>query len=117
MRRVGRPSVGTSRGPLIAIRIDPEVLAGLKCQPRRQATGYQTLISEILAEHSRIFSNPNGTAPDAGAAGSLIVTGNTFSRPIPITLQFGFYQVWVIGRLPSGQLVGTFSDAITLILP
>jgi uncharacterized protein (DUF4415 family) len=46
-RRVGRPSTGRAK-QLIAIRIDPEVLAQLRRLAARQSKPYQTLIHELL---------------------------------------------------------------------
>ena len=66
-------------------------------------------------------SNSNGTAPDpvngfggAGVGAPVAVTG--FSATVPTGTLPGSYQVRVIGRLPNGQFVGRFSDAVTLIL-
>jgi predicted DNA binding CopG/RHH family protein len=38
---------------MIAIRIDPQVLSDIKQEARRQAVAYQTLINDILADHTR----------------------------------------------------------------
>ncbi len=38
---------------LIAIRVDPSVLAAFRKEARRRRVGYQTLINEVLAEHTR----------------------------------------------------------------
>jgi uncharacterized protein (DUF4415 family) len=38
---------------LIAIRVDPSVLESFRQEARRRGVGYQTLINEVLAEHSR----------------------------------------------------------------
>ena len=45
--RVGRPSTGNAKH-LIAIRIDPKLLARLRKQAAKQDMPYQTLIHEIL---------------------------------------------------------------------
>jgi len=49
-RRVGRPSHGAAPKQLIAIRVDPGVLAALRRLAHRQKIGYQTLIQKVLAE-------------------------------------------------------------------
>ncbi len=46
-RRVGRPKTGKAK-QLIAIRIDPRLLARLRRLAARQAKPYQTLIHELL---------------------------------------------------------------------
>lgn len=51
MRRVGRPPLGRAARRLIAIRIDPLVLAAVRREAKRRALGYQSLINEILARH------------------------------------------------------------------
>jgi uncharacterized protein (DUF4415 family) len=51
MRRVGRPPLGTTARRLIAIRIDPQVLAAIRREARRQGRGYQSLINDLLAKH------------------------------------------------------------------
>jgi uncharacterized protein (DUF4415 family) len=53
MRRVGRPPLGTEPRQLIAIRVDPRVLESFRKEARRRRVGYQTLINEVLAEHTR----------------------------------------------------------------
>lgn len=53
MRRVGRPPLGTRARRLIAIRIDPRVLAAVRREAGRKALGYQSLINDILARHVR----------------------------------------------------------------
>jgi len=37
---------------MIAIRLDPEVLARFKAAAKRRNVGYQTLINDVLAEHA-----------------------------------------------------------------
>jgi uncharacterized protein (DUF4415 family) len=54
MRRVGRPPLGRFARQMIAIRIDPQVLSDIKQEARRQAVAYQTLINDILADHTRL---------------------------------------------------------------
>jgi uncharacterized protein (DUF4415 family) len=53
MRRVGRPPLGDRARQLIAIRVDPDVLAQFRKEARRRRVGYQTLMNEALAEHIR----------------------------------------------------------------
>ena len=53
MRRVGRPPLGDGPRQLIAIRVDPGVLAQFRKEARRRRVGYQTLINEVLARHVR----------------------------------------------------------------
>jgi uncharacterized protein (DUF4415 family) len=53
MRRVGRPPLGKEPRQLIAIRVDPGVLESLREEARRRRVGYQTLINDVLAEHTR----------------------------------------------------------------
>jgi uncharacterized protein (DUF4415 family) len=36
---------------LIAIRIDPEVLAAVRQEAKRRRVGYQSLINDVLAQH------------------------------------------------------------------
>lgn len=53
MRRVGRPPLGNEPRQLIAIRVDARVLESFRKEARRRRVGYQTLINEVLAEHTR----------------------------------------------------------------
>jgi uncharacterized protein (DUF4415 family) len=53
MRRVGRPPLGKEPRQLIAIRVDPGVLEAFRREARRRRIGYQTLINEVLAAHTR----------------------------------------------------------------
>ncbi len=46
-RRVGRPSTGRAK-QLIAIRLDPRLIAELRQLAARQGKPYQTLIHELL---------------------------------------------------------------------
>lgn len=48
-RRVGRPKSGHAKR-LIAIRIDPRLLASLRRMARSRRKPYQTLIHELLEE-------------------------------------------------------------------
>jgi uncharacterized protein (DUF4415 family) len=54
MRRVGRPPLGSRARRLIAIRLDPEVLARFRKEAKRRNIGYQTLINKALAEYVRV---------------------------------------------------------------
>jgi len=53
MKRVGRPPIGDEARQLIAIRLDPRVLATFRTEAKRRGVGYQTLINEVLAKHVR----------------------------------------------------------------
>ena len=53
MRRVGRPPLGSRARRLIAIRLDPDVLAQFRKEAKRRNVGYQTLINKALAEYVR----------------------------------------------------------------
>jgi uncharacterized protein (DUF4415 family) len=53
MRRVGRPPLGDEPRQLIAIRLDPSVLAKFRAEARRRRVGYQTLINDVLAKYVR----------------------------------------------------------------
>jgi uncharacterized protein (DUF1501 family) len=67
----------------------------------------------------RQFANPNGIAPDGvngygGTGGGFLVPGPGFATDLPGAMTPGTYQVRVIGISAAGQLVGSFSDAVTL---
>src|SRR5262245_30264591 len=51
-RRVGRPRRGTAKH-LIAIRIDPHLLASLRRMAKRVGKPYQTLIHDLLEKAAR----------------------------------------------------------------
>jgi len=53
MRRVGRPPLGDRARQLIAIRLDPVVLARFRKEAKRRSVGYQTLINQVLAAYVR----------------------------------------------------------------
>jgi uncharacterized protein (DUF4415 family) len=53
MRRVGRPPLGDRARQLIAIRLDPAVLARFRQEAKRRSVGYQTLINRVLADYVR----------------------------------------------------------------
>src|SRR5437867_13260478 len=52
-RRVGRPPLGEVARHLIAIRIDPQVLEDLRDEAKQRDIGYQTLINDILTDHTK----------------------------------------------------------------
>ena len=67
------------------------------------------------------FANPNGAAPDpvngfGGAGGGFPVPGTALTVLLPPTLPPGTYQIRVIGLDGAGQLLGTFSDAVTVAI-
>jgi hypothetical protein len=69
----------------------------------------------------RQFSNPNGTVPDpvngfGGAGGGFAVVGTGFTTALGFGLPPGVYQARVIGLSPTGLIIGSFSDAVTLIV-
>ena len=69
----------------------------------------------------RQFANPNGTGPDrvngfGGAGGGFVVPGTGFTVTLGASTPPGTYQVRVIGLSPTGQPVGTFSDAVTVVV-
>ena len=51
MRRVGRPLLGAAARRLIAIWIDPRVLAAVRREAKRRGLGYQSLINDLLTKH------------------------------------------------------------------
>jgi uncharacterized protein (DUF4415 family) len=51
MRRVGRPPIGDEARQLIAIRLDPQVLAAFRKEAKRRGVGYQTLVHDVLAKY------------------------------------------------------------------
>lgn len=55
MRRVGRPPLGDRARQLIAIRLDPAVLARFRKEAKRRSVGYQTLINRVLADYIRRY--------------------------------------------------------------
>jgi hypothetical protein len=70
---------------------------------------------------NRQFANPNGTAADpvngfGGAGGALLVNDTTLTVAVPGTIPPGTYEARVIGLSVAGQPVGSFSNAIVLIV-
>jgi streptogramin lyase/Tol biopolymer transport system component len=68
-----------------------------------------------------VFQNPNGTVPDGqngfgGAGGGGLVSGTSVTIVVP-DVPTGRYQVRVIGISAAGAVVGSFSDAVTVIVP
>ena len=45
--------LGDEARQLIAIRLDPRVLATLRKEAKRRGVDYQTLINEVLARHAK----------------------------------------------------------------
>ena len=77
---------------------------------------------EDQEDPGRQFANPSGTAPDplnglGGTGGGLPVNGTEITIVIPPGLPSGAYQVRVIGRAVTGQFLGSFSDAVTVVIP
>lgn len=69
----------------------------------------------------RQFSNANGTEPDGvngfgGAGGGLLVHDTSLAVVLAAPFPGGTYQVRVIGVSATGQLVGAFSDAVTVVV-
>jgi uncharacterized protein (DUF1501 family) len=67
------------------------------------------------------FANPNAMVPDGvngygGAGGGFLVPGPGFTADLPVAMTPGSYQARVIGITPAGQLLGSFSDAVTLVV-
>ena len=55
MRRVGRPTLSAAGArQIIAIRLDPHVLAQFKKAAKRRNVGYQTLINDFLAANAPV---------------------------------------------------------------
>jgi hypothetical protein len=70
---------------------------------------------------NRQFANQNGTSPDAvngfgGAGGGLLAPGTSLTVPLDPSISPGTYQVRVIGLSATGQLLGQFSDAVTIVI-
>lgn len=68
------------------------------------------------------FANPNGRAPDTvngfgGQGGGFVVLGTGFPAVIPPSIAAGTYRVRVIGLGALGQPLGSFSDAVTVVIP
>lgn len=70
---------------------------------------------------NRQFANPNGVAPDpvngfGGAGGGFIVTGGSFTAPLEASFPLGAYQVRVVPLSGTGAVIGTFSNALSIVL-
>jgi streptogramin lyase/Tol biopolymer transport system component len=69
----------------------------------------------------RVFANPNGTGPDSingfgGAGGVVLVTDPRLEVTLGPGFPAGLYQVRVIALTADLQVLGRFSDAVTLAL-
>lgn len=69
----------------------------------------------------RQFANPNGTRPDpvngfGGLGGAVVVRGTSLPVTLAPSVPAGTYHVRVIGLSPAGQIVATFSDAVTVVI-
>lgn len=81
-------------------------------------------VAQYGFEHTgpgRQFANPNGTAPDpvngfGGAGGGFVVAGTSFTTTVPPSIPPGTYEIRVTGLSPAGQVVGVFSDAVTVVV-
>ena len=67
------------------------------------------------------FANPNGTGPDpvngyGGAGGGFAVDGTSLSITLSPATPPGAYQIRVIGLSATGEAVGSFSDALTVVV-
>lgn len=51
MKPLGRPLLGSAPRKMVAVRLDPEVLAKLKQEAKRTGKPYQGLINEVLAKY------------------------------------------------------------------
>ena len=56
MQRVGRPSIGDEPRKLIAIRLDPKVLAWARKTAKAKGLPYQSFINDILANEMKKVS-------------------------------------------------------------
>ena len=45
-----------------------------------------------------------------------MVSGTSFTVTLGTSTLLGIYQIRVIGLSPTGQVVGTFSDAVTVVV-
>lgn len=69
---------------------------------------------------NRRFANPNGNGPDSvngfgGPGGGFVVSSTGFSTTLAPSVPPRTYQIRVIGLSPGGQVMGAFSDAVTVI--
>jgi hypothetical protein len=69
----------------------------------------------------RQFANPAGTDPDpvngfGGSGRGLMVSGTSLSVALPCSAHPPTYQVRVFALSPTGQPVGVFGDAVTVIV-
>jgi streptogramin lyase len=79
--------------------------------------GVQRYLLEV-AGPGRPFSLPNATTlSDPAAVARLPVDDTALSGPVPPGVPSGVYQIRVIGLSPAGSPVGSFSDAVSVIVP
>jgi hypothetical protein len=70
----------------------------------------------------RQFANPGGSEPDpvngyGGAGGGVLISGTSVTVVLGDGVPAGRYQIRVIGIAPTGELLGRFSDALTIVVP
>ncbi len=122
IRKVGGVAVGIR--PTIIEPTDGGRLSRGATTPVTFAWSAAAGASQYAFEHTgpgRQFANPNGTGPDpvngfGGAGGGFVVDGMSVSVTLPASMPPGSYQIRVIGLSPTGQPVGTFSDAVAVIV-
>ncbi|MBI3556052.1 MAG: BrnA antitoxin family protein [Deltaproteobacteria bacterium] len=54
MKPLGRPLIGAKKRKMVAMRLDQDVLEGLRDEAKEKRTGYQSLINSILARYVRV---------------------------------------------------------------
>ena len=69
-----------------------------------------------------LVANLDGVTTDpvnglGGAGGGFPVPGTSLTIVIPAAIASGAYQVRVIGLLAAGEPVGSFSGAVTVVVP
>jgi hypothetical protein len=103
------PAAGTTLARGASVTVRWTAVAG--------ATQYGVEVTGV----NRTFANPNGSVPDpvngfGGAGGGFAVVVTAFTTTVPTALTPGVYQVRVIGLGPNGELVGTFGNAVALVV-
>lgn len=103
------PAAGTTLARGASVTVRWTAVAG--------ATQYGVEVTGV----NRTFANPNASAPDpvngfGGAGGGFTVVVTAFTTTVPTALTPGVYQVRVIGLGPNGELVGTFGNAVALVV-
>jgi hypothetical protein len=114
---------GAASSPMVLSPPAGSVLA--RGQPVALAWSGMPGVTQYAVEFSGpdlAFANPNGTGFDpvngaGGAGGSFVVAGTGVTVTVPATLGSGTYQVRVIGLSPTGQLIGSFGDAVGVVVP